>query len=77
GKSGLPGHCLENPLQGCHPAQKNGISRPSVVSQLEQKEEAWVLPLQNSEARRILRESHTGEIRVLCTSTFLHSSEIN
>ncbi|OWK09034.1 ZNF774 [Cervus elaphus hippelaphus] len=35
------------------------ISKPSVISQLEQKEEAWVLPLQNFEARKILRESHT------------------
>uniref|UniRef100_A0A2I2Z0B5 Zinc finger protein 774 n=1 Tax=Gorilla gorilla gorilla TaxID=9595 RepID=A0A2I2Z0B5_GORGO len=81
GKSGLPGHCLENPLQECHPAQLEewalkGISRPSVISQLEQKEEPWVLPLQNFEARKILRESHTGPSR-LCTSTVLHSIEIN
>uniref|UniRef100_A0A2K6LPU5 Zinc finger protein 774 n=2 Tax=Rhinopithecus TaxID=542827 RepID=A0A2K6LPU5_RHIBE len=81
GKSGLPGHCLENPLQECHPAQLEewvfkGISRPSVISHLEQKEEPWVLPLQNFEARKILRESHAGPSR-LCTSTFLHSTETN
>uniref|UniRef100_A0A8C3WN98 Zinc finger protein 774 n=1 Tax=Catagonus wagneri TaxID=51154 RepID=A0A8C3WN98_9CETA len=64
GKSGLPGCCLESPLQGHHPAQleqwaPKGISRPSMISQLEQKEEPWVLPLQNSEASKIQRESHT------------------
>uniref|UniRef100_A0A8C6CS91 Uncharacterized protein n=1 Tax=Moschus moschiferus TaxID=68415 RepID=A0A8C6CS91_MOSMO len=65
GTSGLPGHSLESLLQGYHPAQiqewaLKGISKPSIISQLEQKEEAWVLPLQNFEARKILRESHTG-----------------
>ncbi|KAB1257069.1 Zinc finger protein 774 [Camelus dromedarius] len=68
GKSELPGHCFESPLQGYHPARLEewalkGISRPSVISQLEQKEEPWVLPLQNFEARKILRESHTVEER--------------
>uniref|UniRef100_A0AC11DYJ9 Uncharacterized protein n=1 Tax=Ovis aries TaxID=9940 RepID=A0AC11DYJ9_SHEEP len=69
GTSGLPGHCLESPLQGYRTAQiqewaLKGISKPSVTSQLEQKEEAWVLPLQNFEARKILRESHTGHLKV-------------
>uniref|UniRef100_F6YMT2 Uncharacterized protein n=1 Tax=Equus caballus TaxID=9796 RepID=F6YMT2_HORSE len=81
GKSGLPGPCLQNPLQGHHPAHVeewalNGISRPSVISQLEQKEEPWVLPLPNFEMRKILRESHTGSF-ILCTSTFLSLIEIN
>uniref|UniRef100_A0A8C5W6I4 Zinc finger protein 774 n=1 Tax=Microcebus murinus TaxID=30608 RepID=A0A8C5W6I4_MICMU len=81
GKSGFPGHCLENPLQGCHPVQLEewalkGISRSSVISQLAQKEEPWLLPLQNFEARKILRESHTGPF-ILCTSTFLYLIEIN
>uniref|UniRef100_A0A8C0M0Z2 Zinc finger protein 774 n=1 Tax=Canis lupus familiaris TaxID=9615 RepID=A0A8C0M0Z2_CANLF len=80
GKSGLPGHRLENSLQGYHPTQLEewalrGISRPSIVSQLEQKEDPWVLPLQNFEARKILRETHTESI--LCTSTFLYLTEIN
>ena len=36
--------------------------RTTSFQELEQKEEAWVLPLQNFEARKILRESHTGEV---------------
>uniref|UniRef100_A0A8C9D9M3 Zinc finger protein 774 n=1 Tax=Panthera leo TaxID=9689 RepID=A0A8C9D9M3_PANLE len=80
GKNGLPGPCLENALQGYHPAQLQewalpGISRPSVISQLEQKEEPWTLPLQNFEARKILRESHTESF--IGTSTFLYLTEIN
>uniref|UniRef100_A0A8D2B2X1 Zinc finger protein 774 n=1 Tax=Sciurus vulgaris TaxID=55149 RepID=A0A8D2B2X1_SCIVU len=81
GKSGLPGHCLKNSLQRCHPAQLEewalkGISRPSAISQLEQKESPWVLPLQNLETRTILRESHTGPF-ILHTRTFLYLIEIN
>ncbi|XP_076980399.1 zinc finger protein 774 isoform X5 [Tamandua tetradactyla] len=36
------------------------ISRPSVISQVEQKEESWVLTHQHFEERKILRENHTG-----------------
>uniref|UniRef100_A0A8C6B4L7 Zinc finger protein 774 n=1 Tax=Monodon monoceros TaxID=40151 RepID=A0A8C6B4L7_MONMO len=79
GMSALPGHCLESPLQGYHPAQLEewalkGISRPSAISQLEQKEEPWVLPLQNFETRKILRESHTGSF-ILCTGILLYLIE--
>ncbi|XP_047594168.1 zinc finger protein 774 isoform X2 [Lutra lutra] len=64
GKNGLPAHRLENPLQGYHPAELEewalkGLAGTGVISQLEQTEEPWVLPLQNFEARKIVRESHT------------------
>ncbi|KAM7048272.1 zinc finger protein 774 isoform 2-T2 [Molossus nigricans] len=55
---------LRESSSGIPPAQLEewalkGISRPRIISQLEQKEEPWVLPLQNIEARKVLSESYT------------------
>uniref|UniRef100_A0A5F9D667 Uncharacterized protein n=1 Tax=Oryctolagus cuniculus TaxID=9986 RepID=A0A5F9D667_RABIT len=70
-----PGHCLEGGLQGCL-VQLEGLSRPSVTSQLAQKEAPWVLPLQNSQARKILAGGHPGPF-ISLTDTCLHLIEIS
>ncbi|KAF6080299.1 zinc finger protein 774 [Phyllostomus discolor] len=82
--SGRSGRCLENPLQGdclvqLEEGAPEGVSRPSVISQLDQREEPWV---QTFETKTIPRESHpvrlSDPLRVihLTTGTFLYLTEM-